>query len=69
MENPALKLTDAEQRYFGELFSAYDVDGQEKISGSKASELLLATQLPTETLQQVGVLLTLLFYERCKLCD
>lgn len=53
MENPALKLTDAEQRYFGELFSAYDVDGQEKISGSKASELLLATQLPTETLQQI----------------
>ncbi|KAH7948198.1 hypothetical protein HPB52_019278 [Rhipicephalus sanguineus] len=53
MENPGLKLTDAEQRYFGELFSAYDVDGQEKISGSKASELLLATQLPTETLQQI----------------
>ncbi|XP_077488534.1 RALBP1 associated Eps domain containing isoform X16 [Amblyomma americanum] len=53
MESPGLKLTDAEQRYFGELFSAYDVDGQEKISGSKASELLLATQLPTETLQQI----------------
>ncbi|XP_075751874.1 RALBP1 associated Eps domain containing isoform X6 [Rhipicephalus microplus] len=53
MENPGLKLTDGEQRYFGELFSAYDVDGQEKISGSKASELLLATQLPTETLQQI----------------
>lgn len=53
MENPGLKLTDAEQRYFGELFSAYDVDGQEKIAGSKASELLLATQLPTETLQQI----------------
>lgn len=53
MDNTGLKLTDAEQRYFGELFSAYDVDGQERVAGSKASELLLATQLPTETLQQI----------------
>lgn len=53
MENLGLKLSEAEHRYFGELFTTYDVDNQDKVSGSKASELLLATQLPTETLQQI----------------
>lgn len=53
MENLGLKLNEAEHRYFAELFAAYDVDNQDKVSGSKASELLLATQLPTEVLQQI----------------
>ncbi|XP_064488580.1 ralBP1-associated Eps domain-containing protein 1-like isoform X2 [Ornithodoros turicata] len=53
MDSQGLKLTEAEQRYFAELFAAYDVENQERVSGQKASELLLATQLPTEILQQI----------------
>ncbi|XP_023220079.1 ralBP1-associated Eps domain-containing protein 1-like [Centruroides sculpturatus] len=54
MEAVSLKLTEAEQRYFGELFSCCDIENQGKISGTKASELFLASQLPTETLHQLG---------------
>ncbi|XP_067142995.1 ralBP1-associated Eps domain-containing protein 1 isoform X2 [Centruroides vittatus] len=53
MEAVSLKLTEAEQRYFGELFSCCDIENQGKISGTKASELFLASQLPTETLHQI----------------
>lgn len=53
MDTIGLKLTEAEQRYFGELFSCCDIENQGKISGTKASELFLASQLPTETLHQI----------------
>ncbi|UYV77567.1 REPS1 [Cordylochernes scorpioides] len=51
MEVP--KLTEAEQRCFGELFGSCDTDNQGWISASKAFELFLASQLPTDTLQQI----------------
>lgn len=53
MDTIGLKLSDVEQRYFGDLFSCYDVENHGKIAGSKASELFLASQLPTEILHQI----------------
>ncbi|XP_076373956.1 RALBP1 associated Eps domain containing isoform X2 [Tachypleus tridentatus] len=56
METLGLKLSEYEQRLFGELFSCCDVENQGRISGTKASELFIASQLPTETLHQISEL-------------
>ncbi|XP_074650205.1 ralBP1-associated Eps domain-containing protein 1-like isoform X2 [Tubulanus polymorphus] len=52
----AIKLTDQEQRVYGELFNACDVENSAKIPGVKASELFLTSGLPHETLFQVAEL-------------
>lgn len=46
-------LSPAEQVFFSELFDSFDVDKSSLIRGSQASTLLLASQLPTETLQLI----------------
>ncbi|CAH1224937.1 REPS1 [Branchiostoma lanceolatum] len=49
-----LTLTDAEQKLYSELFGTCDVEHTGRVSGTRASELFLASQLPHDTLQQVG---------------
>lgn len=49
-----LKLTQIEQRNYGELFQLCDVDGTGKITGIKASDLFLSSGLGQETLLQVN---------------
>ncbi|XP_078698398.1 ralBP1-associated Eps domain-containing protein 1-like isoform X2 [Branchiostoma floridae x Branchiostoma belcheri] len=48
-----LTLTDAEQKLYSELFGTCDVEHTGRVSGTKASELFLASQLPHDTLQQI----------------
>ena len=48
-----LKLTDQEQRVYGELFGLCDVEATGKVTGLKASELFLSSGLSQETLHQV----------------
>lgn len=50
----ALKLNESELRYFGDLFSASDVENTGKVSGIKAAELFKMSQLSSEVLQQVS---------------
>jgi len=50
----ALKLSQLEQRNYGELFQLCDVDGTGKITGIKASELFLSSGLGQEALLQVN---------------
>lgn len=49
-----LKLSQLEQRNYGELFQLCDVDGTGKITGIKASELFLSSGLGQEALLQVN---------------
>lgn len=49
----ALKLSEQEQIYYGELFQICDVDGSGKITGVKASELFLTSGLSQDLLLQV----------------
>ncbi|XP_066274907.1 ralBP1-associated Eps domain-containing protein 1-like isoform X3 [Branchiostoma lanceolatum] len=48
-----LTLTDAEQKLYSELFGTCDVEHTGRVSGTRASELFLASQLPHDTLQQI----------------
>lgn len=48
-----LKLSDQEQRFYGELFQTCDSDVSGKISGIKALELFRASGLKQEALHQV----------------
>ena len=64
-----LKLGDLEQAYYAELFQTCDVEGTGRISGTKASELFLASSLQQDALKQVsycfvskcGILMLLVF--------
>ncbi len=49
----ALKLSDQEQRFYGELFQGCDTDASGKISGIKALDLFRASGLTQEALHQV----------------
>lgn len=49
-----VQLSAEEHALYEELFSALDVGGGERIQGSRASVLLRAANLPTETLQLVS---------------
>ena len=49
-----LKLGDLEQAYYAELFQTCDVEGTGKITGMKASELFLASNLHQDALKQVS---------------
>ncbi|XP_078618979.1 ralBP1-associated Eps domain-containing protein 1-like isoform X5 [Branchiostoma floridae x Branchiostoma japonicum] len=48
-----LTLSEAEQKLYSELFGTCDVDHTGRVSGTRASELFLASQLPHDTLQQI----------------
>lgn len=51
-----LKLTQQEQRNYGELFQLCDVDGTGRITGIKASELFLSSGLGQDALLQISEL-------------
>lgn len=48
-----LKLSQQEIMAYGELFQNWDVDGTGKITGPRASELLMSSGLNQEALMQV----------------
>lgn len=50
-----LKLSQQEQRNYGELFQLCDVDGTGRITGIKASELFLSSGLGQDALLQVNI--------------
>ena len=47
-------MTAVEQQHYSELFSKSDVDNTGKVATSRVRNLFLSSQLPNETLQQVG---------------
>jgi hypothetical protein len=54
MESLGIKLTDAEQQFYGQLFATIDAENVGKVSSIKAIHLLNCSQLSSNVVDQVS---------------